>query len=95
MNRTIYYDNSAPTVNSASCMYSRLNHYNQGSPGMTPPVPATTKSGYYRVPTWEYRLSPDTLVMGGSCSGYANIIHAYGKNAGCCDPQYRDRPCGE
>ena len=95
MNKTIYYENSAPTVNGASCAYSRLTSYNQGTPGMSPPVPSTTVSGYYVVPTWNYRPPYDTLVKGGSCSGYANIVTAYGQGAEACDPKYVQKPCNQ
>ncbi len=92
MNRTIYYDNSAPTVNGASCQYARLTSYNQGVMGTNPPIPAGTTVGVYKVlvtnpPTY------DTLVKGGSCSGYANIITAYGANADNCSPKCETRNC--
>lgn len=87
------YEFTAPTVNGASCAYATLNNYNQGNRGMSPPVPATTVSGYYVVPTWNYRPTYDTLVKGSCCGGYANILGAYGKNADSCDPQYVKKSC--
>jgi len=86
---------SGHLVNGPSCSYAKLNHYNQGSPGMSPPVPPTTVSGHYVVPTWNHHPHYDTLVKGGSCSGYANILHAYGKDAGSCNPKYRQQPCNK
>jgi hypothetical protein len=86
---------SSPTVNGSSCSYTTLKSYNRGSKGMSPPVPATTVSGYYIVPTWNHRPSYDTLVKSGSCSGYAGIGAAYGKNADSCNPKYVQRACNK
>ena len=82
---------SGPSVNGACCSYATLNNYNMGSSGMSPPVPATTVSGYYVVPSWNPRVN--LVKEGNSCSGYPSILGAYGKNAGSCDPQYHQQPC--
>lgn len=84
---------SNPTVSNASCTYANLYNYNMGSPGLRVPVPATTVSGSYIVPTWNYRPPYNTLIMGGSCTGYPSIINAYGKDSNNCNPTYIQRPC--
>jgi len=86
------YNNTA--VNGLSCSYTTLNRYNNGSKGMNPPVPATTVSGKYIVPTYS---SPgyNTLMHNSapSCSGYFNIEGAYGKDAGSCSTKYVAKLC--
>lgn len=91
MSQSTEYSN--PTVQGASCAYARLNNYNQGVPGTNPPVPATTTSGFYVVPTWNYRPPYDTLVKGSNCGGYATIISGYGKHAEKCKPKYAKKSC--
>jgi hypothetical protein len=81
------------TVSAASSSYVTLRNYNQGTPGFSPPVPATTVSGVYVVPTWSYPPDYDTLIKGKNNSGYADIKAAYGKDAHNCDPQYIQKPC--
>lgn len=81
------------TVNNKGNTYVTLSTYNQGNPGMSPPVPKTTESGYYVVPTWEHKLSLDTLQKGDTGTGYASIIGAYGESAGDCNTQYEKKSC--
>lgn len=90
-----YEDTSGQTVNSNSCSYVSLNNYNLQSPGITPPIPSETTIGHYVVPTWNYRLSYDTLTKSQSCSEYPSITIAYGKDAGSCTTQYTQQPCCE
>ena len=82
-----------PMVNAMACSYAKLDNYNQGTPSMSPPVPDYAKSviGFNMVPVG-MNPKPD-LTHGGSCSGYANIVSAYGKNADNCAPKYRKRDC--
>ena len=88
------YNNS--NVGSSSCSYARLSSYNKQSPGVTPPVPATTTSGFYIVPAGSSKLSYDTLVKDpNGCGEYPSILAAYGKNAGSCNPKYVQRPCNK
>lgn len=86
------YNNS--TVSGPSCSYANLSNYNNGSQGMSPPVPATTVTGKYIVPTYS---SPgyNTLSHNAapSCSGYFNIQSAYGANAGGCSTKYVQKLC--
>jgi hypothetical protein len=86
-----YYNSS---VNGLSCSYATLAHYNNGSAGMRPPVPATTVSGKYIVPTWS-APGYNTLMHNDvpSCSGYFNIQAAYGKDAGSCSTKYVTKLC--
>lgn len=86
------YNNNS--VGGPSCSYAKLSHYNNGSQGMRPPVPATTVSGKYIVPDY----SPPgyaTLTHNAAptCAGYFNIQGAYGKNAGSCSTQYVSKLC--
>lgn len=90
MNKREY---DGPMVNAMACSYAKLDNYNKGVPSMSPPVPDFAKDviGYNVVPVGMYRKP--NLTHGNSCSGYANIMGAYGKNAGNCAPKYRIRKC--
>ena len=86
------YTNS--TVNGSGCSYAILARYNNGSQGMSPPVPATTVSGVYIVPQYS-APGYNTLSHGAapSCSGYFNIQNAYGANACSCATKYVQKLC--
>jgi len=86
------YNNTA--VGSSSCAYAKLARYNNGSQGMSPPVPATTVSGVYVVPAYG-APGYNTLNHGAkpSCSGYFNIQTAYGANASTCGTKYVQKLC--
>jgi hypothetical protein len=81
---------------SPSCQYSTLSTYNGTSfLGNTPPVPSTTVSGVYIVPSYG-SIGYDALTSGvPSCSGYRNIVTAYGANASTCNQQYSQKPCNQ
>jgi hypothetical protein len=86
------YNNN--TVGGSSCSYASLSTYNNGSKGMSPPVPATTVSGVYVVPSWSAAsyntLSHDSAP---SCSGYFSVTNAYGKNANNCSTKFVQKLC--
>ena len=74
------YNNNA--VGSSGCTYASLSNYNNGSRGMSPPVPATNTSGVYVVPVYD-APGYNTLMHGKnrpSCTGFFNIQDAYGNN---------------
>jgi hypothetical protein len=86
----------------AGCNYARLGAYSAGYRGIRPPVPMTTVSGYYVVPSY---AAPgyDTLTHGrargcGECgmaaSGpYFQIGQAYGYGAENCSTHYMGSIC--
>ena len=89
------YNNTAN--NGLSCSYTTLNRYNNRSSqdiNKNPPVPATTVSGKYIVPTYS---SPgyNTLMHNSapSCSGYFNIEGAYGSDSKSCSTKYITKEC--
>lgn len=90
MNNRIYNDLA---FKSRDGSYNTLNTYNNGIKGFAPAVPLTTSSGFYVVPTWNYRPTYDTLTKGNSFNGYANIQSAYGQGAENCSPQYMKKNC--
>jgi len=81
----------------SSCSYTNLSNYNVKSPGTlgTPAVPPSVVSGYYVVPQYG-SIGYDALThgTGPSCTGYFNITDGYGPNAGNCNTQYMQSPCG-
>lgn len=85
------YNNSP--VSGSCCSYNKLSNYNNQQNDSRPIIPPTTSSGYYVVPAWNYRPSYDTLQKGNGCSGYANIISAYGEGADTCSPKYIKKSC--
>jgi hypothetical protein len=89
-----YLDTSSPTVSGPSCSYATLTHYNNGSRGMSPPVPRTTTSGYYIVPAYG-APGYNTLMHDAapSCSGYFGIDAAYRSKGGNCNQQYVRKLC--
>lgn len=88
------------TVGSA-CSFATLGNYNNSNPnnnnGMMNQVPAqmnTIKtSGVYIVPDYS-APGYDALTKGGSsCSGFLNILDAYGPNANKCSQKYLMKLC--
>lgn len=83
------------TVGGPSCSYASLSNYNNGSQGMSPPVPATTVRGQYIVPdntAIGYNALTSTVP---TCSGYRSIQSAYGSDAsGGCGTKYVTKLCG-
>ena len=79
---------------SPSCQYSTLSTYNGTSfLGNSPPVPATTVTGIYVVPQFG-TIGYDSLTSANpSCSGYRNIMTAYGADASSCNQKYSTKPC--
>lgn len=76
-----------------SCSYANLGNYNDGYSMQVAPQGKVISGGYV-VPTWS-PISYDSLTMGvGTCSGYANIMDAYGASAGSCQTTYRTSVCG-
>ena len=77
----------------SSCSYASLGAYNsEYSLGVAPQGKVIT--GQYIVPTWS-PISYDSLTARvPSCSGYADITNAYGKDAGSCQTTYRTSLCG-
>jgi hypothetical protein len=87
------YNNSV--VGGSGCAYAKLATYNNGSVGMSPPVPRETVIGSQVVPVWQ-PPTYNTLMHGDtpqSCSGYFNIINAYGQTADNCQTTYVKRMC--
>lgn len=88
----------------AGCNYSRLGNYVAGYRGIRPPVPMTTVSGYYVVPSYS-APGYDTLTHGryrggidGGCNGgyggpYFQIGQAYGYGAENCSTNYMGSLC--
>ena len=86
------YAVAGPNVG-AGCNYAQLGSYNLGFRGIRPPVPMTSVSGYYVVPTYS-APGYDTLTHGppgcgcGESGGnYFSIGKAYGYGAGDCNTQ--------
>lgn len=93
-NKMAEYNNSS--VSAGACAYATLSHYNNGSQGLNKvPVPRSTVSGVYVVPTYG-APGYNTLTHGNaapSCSGFFNIGNAYGKGANNCNTQFVKRLC--
>jgi hypothetical protein len=94
-----YYGGS---VSGSSCSYATLGNYYNYADSNGDPVHKVGALGYQIVPT-QQSMTPgwggigyyDVLTHGGqSCSGYANIMTAYGPNADNCGVSYQKRPCG-
>jgi len=77
-----------------ACAYASLANYNNGSQGMSPPVPRGTVSGFYVVPAYG-APGYNTLMHDSapSCSGYFNIGAAYGTSADNCGTQFVRKLC--
>ena len=87
------YNNT--TVGGPSCSYASLSNYNNGSQGMSPPIPATTVVGKYIVPSYSPPGYATLTSKIPTCSGYRNINSAYGADAsGGCSTRYVTKLCG-
>lgn len=81
------------SAGAAACSYAALGGYNDGYSMNVPPQGKVT-SGSYIVPSWS-PISYDSLTNKvPSCSGYADITNAYGKDAARCQTTYRTSLCG-
>jgi len=96
MNSTI---NSVNTFKSYGGMdaglgYARLGSYTMGYRGIRPPIPSTTVSGYYVVPSYAVP-GYSTLTHGAAGSGgpYFQIGGAYGVGAANCATKYMGSMC--
>ena len=75
--------------------YATLGKYTGGFQGIRPPIPTTTVSGYYVVPSYS-APGYQTLSHGppSGCGGpYFNIGKAYGYGAANCNTQYFGSMC--
>lgn len=89
---TADYNNYASS--SGSCAYAALGSYNAEYSMNGPNFQGKTTSGAYVVPTWS-PISYDSLTATvPSCSGYSNIMSAYGDTAASCNTTYRTSLCG-
>lgn len=88
------YNNSI--TSGPSCAYARLGSYNKGhGAGAMAPVPATTTSGVYVVPTYS-APGYNTLMHGKKvpgCFPYFGLQAAYGKGANNCKQSYTTKLC--
>ena len=84
--------------------YARLSNYNEIGRGIlkgsmsSPPVPASTVTGFYVVPDFTPKQSYNALMhdQKPDYAGYFDIEAAYGKNASnnAYYTKYMERPCG-
>ena len=79
--------------------YARLGAYNSGFRGIRPPIPTTTVSGYYVVPSYS-TPGYDTLTHGqpkceceSAGTPYFQIGRAYGYGADNCSTVYSASMC--
>lgn len=81
------------TVGSQKCTYGSLCNYSQGLMAQGP-CGNKASSGNYVALDVNPRLPCDALIHGGPCcSGYPNIMHAYGKDCTNPQPKYKNVPC--
>ena len=76
------------------CDYSTLSEMNRQNKGSIP-VPRTTVNGVQIVPDYK-APTYNTLTHGvrnPECSGFFNIMSAYGRKAANCNQQYSARKC--
>jgi hypothetical protein len=81
---------------SAACSYGSLGDYsaNYNIVGGGPAFQGKVTSGSYIVPSFS-SISYDSLTAAApSCSGYSDIMAAYGADAGSCQTTYRTSICG-
>lgn len=72
--------------------YAPLGNYN-GSSTLVPSTPGTI-NGVQIVP--DYGMPGyNTLVRGGGCGGYPDVMDAYGQTVGGCNTKYVQRMCGD
>lgn len=88
---TADYNNNASS--GRTCSYAALNSYNAEYSMQGPSFQGKVTSGSYVVPTWS-PISYDSLApQNPSCSGYSNIMSAYGSDAGNCQTTYKTSSC--
>jgi hypothetical protein len=90
---TVSGDYNNFSAGSSSCAYAPLGNYNNNySMGVAPQ--GRMSSGSYIVPAWG-AIGYDSLTSQvPNCSGYYNIMSAYGADAGSCQTTYRTSMCG-
>jgi len=76
-----------------SCSYTSLGNYLEGQSMDVPPM-GKVVTGQYIVPQWQAIGYDDLTQKDPSCSGYPNIVNAYGKSAPNCQTTYRTSLCG-
>ena len=87
------YTNAGPQM-PGSCAYASLGGYNAPS-AMNIPVPPTTRSGYYLIPSYASPSYNTLSDYGNPCSGYPDILHAYKTGvAANCGASYSVSLCG-
>jgi hypothetical protein len=85
------YNNSS--VQGGACSYTNLSYYNNGSQGVASAAAVSAASKTLLVPTFGGVAGYNTVsAKVPTCSGYANLYTAYGRNGGCGD-QYVSRLC--
>jgi hypothetical protein len=91
---TVSGDYTNHASSSASCAYAALGQYNADYSMNGPAFQGKVTSGAYVVPTYS-AISYDSLTSKvPSCSGYSDIMTAYGADAGNCQTTYRTSLCG-
>ena len=83
--------------NNSACSFATLSNYNSRSNGSMNKVGeqmnTVDTSGVYIVPNYG-APGYDTLASGtGGCSGYRNIVSAYGEGANKCSQEYLKKIC--
>lgn len=79
---------------SAACAYADLGTYNSNYSSVGVPFQGKVTSGAYIVPTWSPITYDSLTARVPSCSGYSDIMTAYGADAGSCNTTYRTSVCG-
>lgn len=83
----MYNENRGLSTNEDPCSYWRLSSYKKEAPKY-PNLSDTV--GYYMVPDWDHRPKYNTLSKG-TCTGYSNIMSAYGENAKKCGTKFHKK----
>ena len=80
------------TVSKSTCgSYAPLGNYN----GSSTLVPSTSNIKNVQVVPEYGAPGYKTLVHGGGCRGYPDVMDAYGQTAGNCNTKYVQRMCGD
>lgn len=79
-----------PQTKGGACSYASLSHYYNGSQGINA-LPKTNST--LIVPTFSAPPGYNTVSKVPTCSGYANLKHAYGTGNGGCGGQFVSKLC--